>query len=173
MSAQPGWETEDLDANAWNVCWLGNDLLPGIAEVTCDKERGIDQHKAKGTDGKFLEDEGYEGGDVVIRLRIINDEQWQAYQLLLPRIDPEQIGGLKRPVAILHPEPNSKGITTVYVRKIAGEPPTSKSGKVEVITCTQFFPVVKNKKTSKTPKGSGADAHPIVIPPDLNVNTFG
>ena len=173
MATQPGWETEELDAQAWNFCWLGDDLLPGIVEVTSKKARGIDQHKAKGTDGKHLEDEGYEGGDVTIRLRLINDEQWQAYQKILPNLDPEQVGGLKRPLTILHPEPNAKGITTVYVTDISGDAPTSKSGKVETIQCKQFFPVVKNKKSSKTPKGTGADAHPIVIPPDLNIQTFG
>src|SRR5690606_595899 len=173
MAAQPGWEVEGLDAQAWNFCWLGGKLLPGIVEVTCDKSRAIDQHKPKGTDGNFLEDEGYSGGTVTIRITMINDVQWQAYQALLPSIDPEQIGGLKQPHAILHPEPNSKGIKTVYGKKISGAPPTSKSGKVEVIECQQFFPQVKKTKTSKTAKGKEADAHPIVILPDLLINTFG
>lgn len=172
MSAQTGWEVEELDAQAWNFVWLGDSLLPGIAEVTSDKGRAIDKHKSKGVDGNYLEDEGYEGGTVTIRLRIINDEQWQAYQAMLPSIDPEQIGGLKQPLAILHPEPNSKGINTVYVTRINGGHPSSSAGKVEIIECEQFFPIVKKKKTSKNPKSRGKEQE-IVIPPDLEVTTFG
>jgi hypothetical protein len=172
VAEQPGWETEGIDAQAWNFCWLGDDLLPGIVEVTSRKSRAIDKHKSKGTDGCFLEDEGYEGGSVTIRLTLINAEQWQAYQDLLTNIDPEQIGGLKRPLSILHPEPNAKGITTVYVTEISGGHPSSASGKVEVIECEQYFPVVKPKKTSKNPKERGKEGSEIVIPPDLEVNTF-
>ena len=173
MAAQPGWEVEGLDAQAWNFCWLGGKLLPGVVEVTSDKARKVDKQTPKGTDGNFLADEGYAGGTVQIRITMINDEQWQAYQALLPSIDPEQVGGLKRPLEIVHPEPNSKGIKTIFVEKISGSPPTSKSGKVETLDCQQWFPEVKKAKTSKTAKGQGADAHPIVIPPSLEINTFG
>jgi hypothetical protein len=173
MASTPGWEVEGLDAQAWNFCRIGGKLLPGIVEVTCDKSRKVDKQSPKGTDGNFLKDEGYDGGKVTIKVTIINDEQWQAYQELLPSIDPEQVGGLKRPHEILHPEPNSKGIKTVFVTKISGSPPTAKSGKVETIECEQWFPAPKPKKSSDKPGGQGADAHPIIIPPDLVINTFG
>lgn len=172
MAAQPGWEVEGLEAQAWNFCWIGEDLLPGIVEVTSSKSRAVDQHKPKGTDGKNLEDEGYDGGKVTIRITIANEEQWQEYQKLLPKLDPEQLGGLKRPQEIIHPEPNAKGIKVIYVKEINGGHPSSRDGKVETLECLQFFPALKKKKTSKTPKERGKSDE-ITIPPDLNVNTFG
>lgn len=173
MAQQPGWDTGRQEALAWEFCWLGDDLLPGVVEVTSDKGRDIHKAKPKGTDGCYLEDEGYEGGKVTIRLTMTTEEQWQAYQRILPKIDPEQLGGLKRPVSILHPEPNAKGIKTVYVVRINGGAPSSKSGKVEVLECEQFFPVVKKTKKSKNPKERGKEGTEVVIPPDLVVKTFG
>lgn len=173
MATQPGWETATDEAQAWNFCWLGPHFLPGIVKVRSRKARDIDKHKVKGDDGNYLEDEGYAGGQVTIELTLTTEEQWLEYQRILPFIDPEQLGGQKSPLSIVHPEPNAKGIHTVYVTSIDGDPPDSKDGKTEVIECEQFFPIVKKKKTTKTPKDKAEDAHAIVIPADINVNTFG
>lgn len=172
MPSAPFWGGDTIEESAWNFCWLGEDLLPGIVEVTCPKTRSVDVKKQKGTDGAELEDTGYEPAKVTIKLKITDAEQWEAWLAVLPKIDPQKPGGLRQPLAILHPEPNSMGVTTVYVTTISGDPPTARSGKTITIECLQWFPAPKATKTSKTPKTKGQVTPPDPTKPPTSINVF-
>src|SRR5688572_32514624 len=93
MARIPFWGGETLEEQAWNFVWLGEDLLPGIAEVTAEKGRAIDVQKSPGSDGATIKDNGFEPGTVDITLRILTREQWEAWQDVLPKIDPQKAGG--------------------------------------------------------------------------------
>lgn len=151
MPAQPFWVDEGGEENAWNFCWLGDDLLPGIADVEVTKSRAVDVKKPKGGDGATLSDDGYEPAKVTIKLRIYTKEQWYAYQELYPRIDPQRAGGLRTPLRIINPEPNGRGIDTVYVQSISGSTPQRGGVKTETLECLQWFPAPKPAKGKQTP----------------------
>jgi hypothetical protein len=143
---------EGGDEAAWDFCWLGDALLPGIASLEVTKTRSVDVKKSRGTDGATLSDDGYEPARVTVRLRMWTAEQWAAYQDLLPQIDPQRPGGLREPVAIVHPEVNVRGIDTVYVTSISGSSPERGGAKVETIECIQWFPQPKPAKSRQEPK---------------------
>lgn len=157
----PFWGGDLPEEHGWNFVWLGDALLPGVATVTCKKERSVDVKKRKGDDGAELEDTGYEPAQVTIKLKITNADEWAAWQEVRPKFDPQKAGGLRQPLAILHPEPNAMDVNEVYVTSIEGDPPTARSGKLITIECLQWFPAPKPAKTSKTAKqkeGGGDEA---------------
>jgi len=171
MAGVPFWADGSLDAQAWNFCWLGEDFLPGLVEVEVDKGRAVDKQKSKGSDGPTLKDEGYEGAVVTITLTIWTAEQWDAWQSVRPKIDPQRAGGLRTPLAIDHPETQDAGVATVYVRRIrSGAPRGSK--KTYTLDCLEWFAAPKETKTEKKPKtkDAGATNNTVEIP---EVTVFG
>ena len=152
MGAQPFWVDEGGDEQAWDFCWLGEDLLPGLVEVEAGKSRDVDVQKNKGTDGAALSDDGYVPAAVTITLRMWTREQWAAWQDVYPKIDPQRPGGLRQPLSIVHPEPNHRGIDTIYVTSISGSSPRRGGVKTETIECLQWFPAPKPVKKSTKPK---------------------
>lgn len=161
MATAPYWADDSLESNLWNFVWLGASLLPGIATVTVRKSRALDVQRGKGSDGAYIVDHGNEPASVSISLLITNKTEWDAWVAVLPSIDPQKNGGTKTPLDISHPEPNSMGITTVYVKDISGNPPTALSGKRIEIECIQWVEAPKQTNATKTPKGT---APAIVIP---------
>jgi hypothetical protein len=152
MGSTPYWVGSDADETAWAACWLGDDYLPGRSIVTADGPRyEVDVQKGKSADGARLKDVGFQPGTCTIELTIFTREQWEAWLQVLPRISPSKPGGIRRPLQIVHPEPNLVGIQTVVITKIKGQPPTAKGGKVYTIDCLQWFPSVKATKPTAKP----------------------
>lgn len=152
MAAQPFWVTDDQSDLAWDFCWLGEDLLPGIASLSVETAREIDVQRQKGSNGANLSDDGYEPATVSITLQIYTADQWATWQKVRPKIDPRNAGGLKRPLQIVHPETADAGVENVYVRRISTSNPSARSGKTISIDCIEWFPAPKPAKKSTTPK---------------------
>jgi hypothetical protein len=149
--AMPYWaETNQVESSAWNTCILGKDFLPGICVVTAEKGRAVDIKKAKGQDGYTMTDNGMTAGKVTIVMTLVNKNDWLAWQQVRPRIDPNRPGGTRKPLEIVHPEPQDRGIQNVVVLNIKGAAPTARGGKVITIECTEWFAAPKpvKKKTA-------------------------
>jgi hypothetical protein len=147
---QPGWTgASGADAAAWNTCDLGRVRIPGIVTVSAEKGRDVDFKKAKGQDGGTTQDNGATQGKVTIDVILPRESHWDEWQRILPAIDPVKVGGVKKPLEISHPEPNSRGIRSVYVTMIRGMPPTARGGKRFQIECLEWFPAPKTTKGAK------------------------
>lgn len=162
---EPFWVDEGGSEKAWDFCWLGDDLLPGIVDVDAAKAREVDKQKGHSDDGAHLADKGYVPGTVSIRLRIWRREQWERWQVVRPNIDP-QFGRLRTPLPILHPEAQDAKIDTVYVEKISSSSPQKGGVKVIHIECVQWFPPKPAKSDQKKPSKVDEDTPPI---PDVTL----
>ena len=167
---EPFWGGSAEDAAAWDACWLGDDFLPGIVEVEVDKSRDVDEKKSKGQDGPRLSDDGYPAARVVITLRIWTAEQWDEWQEVYSRIDPQRPGALREPLTILNAETRYRGIDTVYVTRITGRTPQQGGVKTETIECLQWFPEPKPTKTTQQVPSEDPEVYgPPPPPPTDNV----
>lgn len=177
MPRQPYWLGDTEEEHRWDFCYLDNQLCPGISKVTVEKSRDVDVQKPPGSDGANLSDKGYNPAKVTVELWIYTREQWEAWQDLREKIDPQRAGGLRTPISISHPEPNGLGIDTVYVQSLSGAPPSAAHGKIERIECIQWF---KAPEPAKQDQGAPADssdepdgeAYGPPPPPPIEDNTF-
>ena len=157
MATQLFWD-EPVGADYWDLCILGGEVLPGIAIVETDVQRKIDIKPIKGQDGGSLTDEGYKNAPVTITLQIWKEWQWNEWQRIQQNFHPRTKGGARDPLEIVHPEPNSKGVSQVYVQQL---PPIRISKGVGTITlkCIEWFAKPKPKKTGKGYAKSTGNAH--------------
>jgi hypothetical protein len=145
------------DDGAWNNLILGGCLWPGIATVTIEKSRDIDQAKSKGKDGITLTDNGFNAAKIDISIKLFEEWHWLAIQNVLPNFDPKITGGTKTPVDIIHPTTSLSGIKYIYIQKInIGNP---ENGVLTItIEAIEWFPATKATSTTKKPKGlNGTD----------------
>ncbi len=159
----PMWD-DGADGDAWSVVWLGGELLPGLAEVTTAPSRDIDVQKSSGSDGARLKDTGYQPAEVTIALRMSSQEQLQAWEALLPSLHPRRPGGLRQPLAIQHPNPNSFGVVNVYPKKISAPPPVDGVWTV-TIECLEWFPGPKKAPKASAPKTGETTTDPATASP--------
>lgn len=149
----------------WDILWIGGELMPGLAAVDCDVARKIDVQVVKGSDGATMTDEGYEPQPIQIALKLWLKAHWIEWQRVLPIIHPRQVGGLRRPLEILHPSTESLGIETIYVRKISSPRGTgAKEPRIITLEALQWFPAPKAAKTSKKPKLGAVDPNDFDVP---------
>lgn len=165
MAAIPFWA--DF-AEAWDYCRLGEDILPGICEVSFENPRDVDKKKSKGKDGRTLTDNGSEGASGEIRVTIWTADQWDEWQTIRPKIDPRKAGALKYPISIVHPMAADAGVDVIYVKNIKAQQPKRGGTYVAVISVEQWFPAPKPTKTSNTPdeKARRYQGSPAPIPLD-------
>jgi hypothetical protein len=130
---------------SWNTVILGPVALPGICVVRSRKGRDVDFKKAPEQDGGSDTDKGSNPGTVTITVTL-TARQWAQWQAILPQIDPNRPGASTSPLEIRHPEPNSRGINSVRVLDITGDPPTARGGKQYTIECREWFPAPKPTK---------------------------
>lgn len=169
MAATPFWgggnEPGDA-ARAWDFCWLGDDLLPGIVEDVdvSGNGRDVDKQKAKGDNGVTLKDNGVGAAKVTITLRLWDPEHHEAWQAIRRRIDPKNPGGLRTPLTITHPRATEEGIKGIYVERIDAKHPSAVSGRTIVIECTEWFPAPKPAKSKQEKKPDGAGGQRLGLP---------
>jgi hypothetical protein len=162
VSATPFWgggNDPGDEARAWDFCWLGDDLLPGIVEdvEVTGNGRDVDKQKAKGEDGVTLKDNGVGSAQITITLRLWDPEHHASWQEVRRRIDPKNPGGLRAPLTITHPRATEEGIKGVYVERIDAQHPSAVSGRTIVIECSEWFPAPKPAKTSQKQKPTASD----------------
>jgi hypothetical protein len=157
----PHWaDTENFGPWAWDSLWLGGDLLPGVWRTKPSKSRDVEKIKVKGSDGITLKDNGTNATGLTIVGRLWTQDQWEAFQEILPNIDPEKPGATRTPLDIYSALPELFGVRGVYIEKIEADPPESAAGFLTItITATKWFPATKpTSSNQKSVKGfDGAD----------------
>lgn len=162
MAGVPFWGGDPRDGedekNAWDYCWLGDDLLPGIVEDVDvpDGGRDVDAQKAKGDNGVTLKDNGVGAKTVTITLRMWDQEHHEAWKGVRERIDPANPGNIRKPLTITHPKAVEEKIKGVYVKQIVVSHPSPVSGRTATITCVEWFPQPKAAKSEQKIKPAGA-----------------
>ncbi len=147
--------TEQL-GSSWDVCQLGSEFLPGVVTIE-DFEYGVDidvQKKRKKEKCK-IRDNGLAPCAFTIKVEI-TAELWPQWLKVLPAIQPRREGAIRKPMAIVHPLPNSHNVKDVYVHKIKIDPPSARTGMVITIKVAEWFEEEKEakgatKKTAKSP----------------------
>ena len=154
MATQLFWG-EPNGAFLWDLCILGGEALPGIATVGTTVARKLDIKEVKGQDGGELDDQGYKNAPVTITLQLWEEWQWEEWQRIVPGFHPRNKGGSRDPLEIFHPEPNSKGVTQVYLSEIA---PIRIENGIGTITlkCVEWFSKTKTKKAGNNSARSSA-----------------
>lgn len=146
----PYWAGSEDEARAWDTCKIDGILIENVT-VEVVKERDIDVKKSPGADGATFSDKGYEPAKVTIKVKITSRDEWNYWcGTVLPRIDPQKLGGLTRPMEFISPEANSKNISVIYIRKITGDTPTASKGKTETIEAVHWVPKPKPAKSNMT-----------------------
>lgn len=157
----------------WDTLILGGEVWPGVPTIETTLGRAVDEQRVKGSDGAFLVDQGYDPAKIKITIRMWLEEQWREYQRLLPSVHPRTKGGVRSPVQIAHPEPNSKGVTQIYITGI-GPLLIDRGLGTATLDAIEWFPAPKPAKTStksKVPKDGGQIPSPQdVLPPNADAS---
>lgn len=147
------------ERNLWDVCWLGDDLLPGIVDdiEIDDNGRDVDEQKAKGNNGVSLKDNGVGAAKIKITFRYWTQVQHEAWLDVRKRIDPKNPGGIRAPLVPRHPRFDEESIKGIYVKRIDPGMPNAVSGRKVVIEAVEWFPAAKPAKTTQKVKPKGGD----------------
>lgn len=131
---------------AWNEVYLADIKLPGIASVG-DIECGprFDKQTRRKREGTKLRDNGIEPAKFTIEL-LMTGAQWGDWRTVIPKIWSVAPTNARQPFTIKHPLPNSMGVDTVYILKIAPGAPTAKGGFKVKIKVEQWFPELPEAK---------------------------
>lgn len=144
------WETAP---ELWHTLNLGGEVWPGLWTVTTDGiKRELKISKAKGEDGLSIRDEGMTAPRVVCE-GIILSREFPALQEKLRKHSPKQPGGLRTPLTIVHPIPNTLGIDKIYIDGTTITHPTSADPMRCKLECIQWFPAPKPVKKGKSAEG--------------------
>lgn len=120
MGAQPFWDgLEGGTADqTWQTFWLDEEPMPGVARVKGDLTRKLEVKKTKGKDGANIKDNGYQPSKFTVELTIWNNDQWQSFQDMLPRIHPRKKGGVRDPFKVAYPSLTLVGIHQAILESI-------------------------------------------------------
>jgi len=147
-SGLPYWDDRD-DPLAWDTLWLGDEMWPGLAEISgAGVSRKIDVKKSKNTDGATIKDEGYQPAKLTITITIYSLRQYDELKRLLPMVHPKRKGGVRAPLEISHVQANLLGITQIYIDKIAPpkKPDRGKGLMVLSMSAIEWVPTPKPVK---------------------------
>lgn len=150
MGTVPHWGTQD-GADWWDTVILGGEFLPGIWSAEADVDYDLDVKKVKGKDGANYTDNGRNPAKVKITGQITSKEEWDEWQRIIPVVFPRTKGTKRDPLEITHPEPNSKGVFSVYTE---GFPAMKLDKGIMAITVDAIEYDPAPKPTPK--KGTGA-----------------
>lgn len=144
----PFWLVGD---SAWDVLYLDDVRIPGIASLTITPSRGVQVNKSKDENGTTLADNGYEGSKVNGLIRIWTQEQLEELEQLIPRWHPRNQDGVSRPISILHPAATLAGVRAIYIPTWTIPPP--KDELPITFAALEWFPGPKpvNKTGAKNP----------------------
>ncbi len=153
MAGQPYWE--DIDgADAWDFPIIGGEVMPGICVVKTNVKRDVKLKKSKAKSGESLEDQGNKAATGTITMQLASRPQWDEWQRILPVIQPRRADGIKDPLEIVHPEPNSKNVTQIFIDEIPGYSPPAKGILTVTMRFKEFVPKPKKVRTGGS-AGSG------------------
>lgn len=159
----------------WDTLLLDDEVWPGLASVETIVKRKVDSQKKAGDDGGNLVDQGYEPADIKITIRVWLREQWEELEALLETIHPRKKGGIRRPVAIVHPEPMLKGVTRIYITQIGAAVPGrgAEHGSLTLsIEAIEWFAAPKKAKAKTDATGGQLPSAKDVVAPNQNPDNF-
>lgn len=130
--------TEQL-GSTWDQVRLGDAFLPGVCSIDNFKiGQNIDVQKKRKKEKARLRDNGAEPCSFKIIVEITG-ALWGDWQRVLPSIQPQRPGAVRRPLQIAHPLPNSNGVSDVYVREIEYGAPSARTGMKITISVAEWF----------------------------------
>jgi hypothetical protein len=104
-----------------------------------------------GSDGVVLTDNGSQAAEGEIALTIWTAEQWDDWQRIKPKLDPQKAGGIRSPLTIVHPEAASAGVDTIVLKQMQESHPRKGGSKVIQMEVLQWFPAPKPARVRKEP----------------------
>lgn len=148
-----GLVSED-DIRQWD-CVLGEATMPGEVEVRVRAGRDVDVKKSKGKDKATCTDNGDDNGEVEIDIELYDDDDWENWLLVLPKIHPRRPGGVRQPLEIRYPDAQLLGINAVIVLEIEARSPEAGGTHRWRIKCIEYVPAPAD--TSKKAAGQSKD----------------
>lgn len=145
--------------SSWDIVQLGQVFLPGVCTIeNFEIGRDIDVQKRKKKEKARIRDNGLSPitFDIIVEL---TGRQWRDWLKVLPYIQPKE-GGVRTPITITHPMPNSHGVQDIYIHKIKVPAPSARKGmKIEIHVGEWFEEEVESKGASKKVKDSLVPAY--------------
>lgn len=159
--AEPGDREGRL--GPWNTIRLDGGLFPDassyddprccIVTVQAAVRCVVDRRKIKDGDGHKLVSEGYQPDPIILTVRMWRREQYEAYQSLLPRINPKVRSKKLVSHKIEYPDLTDLWIGDVYITKISTPEDGDQWGmRVARIECIEVFDAKKKSKKIKATK---------------------
>lgn len=143
--------------NAWDVCTLGSNRLPGLAKLRIRKGRKLDKKRPPGAHFATVTDQGYNPAELELTLIIWTPLQWDTFQDMMPVLEPPATKGYAAPTFdIVHPAAAVRSVKAIVIEDIEGPFDSSVvKGAMEFrFKMIQFFPPPKNLNATNTPKNA-------------------
>lgn len=157
----PNWRTE----GDWDTLRLGNEVMPGVANVQVEFPSGLDIKKPKGARGATIKDQGAPPAELRITLEL-QHEDMERFESVLRVLRPRAVAGARNPLEITHPQAALWGIAAVTVGPISSPMPQQGGTYIVAFTAYEWAPAPKKVKKSSaaagTPEGPGKTVRKII-----------
>lgn len=144
----------------WSTVKLDGVQIPGLAEITGGAAgRKIDVKSPAGGDGAGITDRGLEPARFRIRVSLWTARHLEAWEQLVPRLNPRAGKGGLRKVSIYHPALATIGVSEICIASIGALQPGGTAGVWQTeIECLQWQPYSGKDATKKITKGAAGGA---------------
>jgi len=156
-----------IERNAWDICKLGNFVLPGISTLTISRARKMVVKNPKQSSYATIKDSGLELARVDIVNVLCYQEEFNKLQEILTYFD-SQLGVKAGKVGsqqllgfpIVHPEAQMRGVGSVYIEDIVGPLATRPGYITTTFKCIEVREIKKSgtKGVEAGPDLGGANA---------------
>lgn len=130
----------------WDVIYLAGRRVPGLVEVDFKREHRANKRLASGVDGTSVTSLGYNGADIVVRIRLWTPQQWLDFQTItIPSVQPRPGKASVRPVSITadYPSLATWGCFRLFVLHVDGPKKCEVHGARDIIlSCSDTSPQV-------------------------------
>lgn len=142
-------------ASDWDTLILGGARIPGAVTVDTSKSRTFEQAKRKRFDGVFLSDSGNNASPVTANIVLWTEEHYSDFSRILPNIDPQKQGAIRKPLDIVHPATRLIGVSQVVIKDVKVSSP--QNGMLRVtLSMLQWFPQIKKVRSRVQPNAEGS-----------------
>lgn len=159
-------------SRSWNEVVLGKYSLPGLGKLDIRVSNEVEKKKPKGTSGASTTFQGRNVASLKLSLAMWDEEQFAAFQEMLPDLWPSISKEAAAPLEIVHPKARLWGIRSVVIETIDDTQPDN-SGDYYVIKfdLSQWQPPVKTGSGSATKTATSLDPRRQSLGPDLGGTT--
>jgi hypothetical protein len=144
-SIEPGFSL----FSPWDICFINQQGLPGLARVEGKCHREFDIKKPRGSDSATITSVGQYPGKFDISLRIWTSQQLDNLQSIIPTLKPKR-GVKPTAVDVMHPALTLLGIRSLIIVEVGTLNQTGIPGVREMkINCLEFWPgLIKDVTTT-------------------------